>query len=67
MQVATPVVVSVPATLTEPVPEPKMTGFTNGDLADWVLALQQALRDANAKLAAIAKLGVPTMPKGVQK
>jgi hypothetical protein len=47
----------VPAVLTTPVPMPQLAGDTNGDLAALVLALQQALRNANDQLSAIAGLG----------
>lgn len=48
--------VPVPAPLTEQVPEPKLHGNTNGALADAYLAALHALRQANAKLKAIAGL-----------
>lgn len=56
--VKVPVVESVPSVLTQPVPEPKLKDgpITNRDLADWALALRQALREANAKLQQIAGL-----------
>lgn len=43
--------------LTAPVPYPRPEGTTNAAVADFVLALSQALHDANAKLEAIGKLG----------
>ena len=56
--VRVPVVESVPSVLTQPVAEPKLQDgpITNRDLADWALALRQALRQANAKLHEIAGL-----------
>lgn len=56
--VKVPVVESVPSVLTQPVAEPKLQDgpITNRDLADWALALRQALRQANAKLHEIAGL-----------
>ena len=54
--VKVPVVESVPSALTQPVAEPKLKDgpITNRDLADWALALRQALREANARLEQIA-------------
>lgn len=62
--VKVPIVESVPSVLTQPVPEPKLKDgpITNRDLADWALALRQALREANAKLEQIAGLS----PNGTQ-
>lgn len=54
--VHTPVIVAVPAPLTDPVPAPVLTGDTNGALADYIVALQHALGAANAKLRQIADL-----------
>lgn len=38
---------------TEQVPEPRLQGQTNRDLAAWTQALRQALAEANANLAVI--------------
>lgn len=56
--VSTPVIVAVPKAYTQPVPMPALKAgpVTNRDVWDYVLALKQALRDANAKLAKIAGL-----------
>lgn len=56
VKVAVPVVQSVPEALTNPIPAPTLKGQTNGDLADYLLALQHALAEANARLRAIAGL-----------
>lgn len=39
----------------EPVPEPKLAGRSNGDLAAWALALREALREANSNLGAVKR------------
>jgi len=36
-----------PAVYLQDVPEPKLQGKTNGDLAEWCIALREALRLAN--------------------
>lgn len=63
-----PVVESVPSVLTQPVAEPRLKDgpITNQDLANWALALRQALRQANAKLHEIAGIGDVTQGTGPQ-
>lgn len=56
VRVAVPVIQPVPAALTTPIAKPQVAGNTNGALADYILALQQALDAANAKLHEIAGL-----------
>lgn len=53
-----PVVVAVPKAYTAPVAVPQLADdpVTNADLAAYILALKQAIADANAKLARIAGL-----------
>ena len=53
-----PVVVAVPEAYTAPVAVPQLhpDPVTNADLAAYVLALKQAIADANAKLERIAGL-----------
>lgn len=54
-----PVIVAVPAQLTQPVAVPQLADKpTNADVAHYVLILRQALADANAKLKAIAGIDV---------
>lgn len=59
-----PVVVAVPAALTEPVPEPQLPAgeLTNEDIVDHVDALRAALRQANRKLREIAGLPLDESP-----
>lgn len=55
--VKVPVIEPVPAELTAPEPVPVLPAKpTNGDLAEWALALRHALDAANRKLNAIAGL-----------
>lgn len=58
VEVATPVIVAVPEAYTQPVPMPvlKSGQIVNQDIAEYVLALKQAIRDANERLRSIAGL-----------
>ena len=60
--VRVPVIEPVPPELTAPVAKPAMHGDTNGAAWDYILALQHALDEANAKLEQIAGLS----PDGTQ-
>ena len=52
----TPELISVPAPLLAPVPEPDMSSIaTNGDLLELFLDYQLALRVCNGKLSSIGK------------
>ena len=53
VEVKVPVIQPIPKELTQPVPEPQLRSSDNGGLATYVLALQDALRQANAQLKAI--------------
>ena len=44
---------SPPAVLIQTVPEPRLRGKTNGDLAQWALELRAALRLANGDKKAL--------------
>ena len=64
--VRVPVVEPVPAELTAQVAKPIMHGDTNGAAWDYILALQHALDEANAKLHEIAGIGDVTQGTGPQ-
>ena len=54
--VSQPVIVAVPKALTAPVAKPQLKGIDNYALTEYILALQAALDEANAKLVQIAAL-----------
>lgn len=54
--VQVPVLRPLPVELTAPSTAPPLQGNTNAALADYVLVLQHALAEANARLAKLAEL-----------